>query len=95
MVNQNRVTLFYLSALLTISNFVELIVEKFNSLTSFQEKGDTQVNPIAGWITVLIAVIIGGLTIAGLMWACQKFGGGRTFLGEFKILGASVKIKCG
>lgn len=48
----------------------------------------------AVWIYLLIALIAGGLVLAGLMWACKKFGGGRSFAGEFKILGQYVKIKC-
>lgn len=94
MVIQNGFTLFCISAFLTITKLVESSVEKFNALTSFQKERDTQSNP-AVWITVIIAVIVGGLVLAGLMWACSKFGGGRTFLGEFKVLGAHVKIKCG
>ncbi|UJL46430.1 hypothetical protein KFZ58_00110 [Virgibacillus sp. NKC19-16] len=71
------------------------MIEKLKDLTSFQEKEYTQGNPIAVWITVLIGVLVGGLTIAGLMWACNQFADGKVFEGEFNILGASVRIKCG
>ncbi len=80
-------SLLYMYALTAIGNVVGL----FNQ--SLVKHKDSQHNA-AVWIVVLIALIVGGLVLAGLIWACNKFGGGRTFAGEFKLLGAYVKIKC-
>ncbi|MBD3859376.1 hypothetical protein IEE86_06465 [Bacillus sp. 28A-2] len=46
------------------------------------------------WIYVL-AVILGVVTFAALVWACKTFGKGSKFAGQFKFLGMYIKIKCG
>lgn len=81
-------SLLYFYALSAVDN----IVERFNK--SIVKCRDTQHNALAVWIVVLIIIIVGGLTLAGLMWACNKFGGGKSFAGKFKILGQQVSILC-
>ncbi|MFD2922272.1 hypothetical protein [Halobacillus naozhouensis] len=48
----------------------------------------------AFWITVLF-IILGVASIAALIWACNHYGNGASFLGEFKFMGIYIKIKCG
>lgn len=81
-------SLFYLYTLTAIANTVEFFQ---NSLVHHR---NAQHNAVPVWIVVLIVLIVGGLVLAGLMWACKKYGGGRSFAGEFKVLGAYAKIKC-
>jgi hypothetical protein len=80
--------LLYFHALTAVNNFFELLTDKI------AEKKDMQQNALPIWIVVLIVLIAGGLVLAGLIWACNKFGGGRTFAGEFRVVGVYVQIKC-
>lgn len=48
----------------------------------------------AFWI-VLLYVLLGVATVVALMWACNKWGNGAEFLGEFKVIGLKIHIKCG
>lgn len=48
----------------------------------------------AFWI-VLLYILLGVATVVALMWACNKWGNGAEFLGEFKVIGLKIHIKYG
>ncbi|MFD2133871.1 hypothetical protein ACFSKI_21920 [Pseudogracilibacillus auburnensis] len=81
-------SILYIYTLNTVDNIVEFLNK------SLVMDKDYQHNAAPFWIIVLIVLIVGGLVLAGLMWACNKFGGGAKFDGKFEVLGAKVRIRC-
>ncbi|WP_124052230.1 hypothetical protein [Priestia endophytica] len=79
---------------LTVLNFLYSLMAVIRRPLTSSNKSH-QKNAIAIWITVVIAIIVGGLTIAGLMWACEHFIKGGYFKGSYHILGSKVDIQCG
>ncbi|WP_181347008.1 hypothetical protein [Thalassobacillus sp. CUG 92003] len=77
-----------------LSAFLFTFLQSFMNTVEEKVTQGEQKNALAVWITVSIIVLVGGLTLAGLMWACSHFVDG-TFEGSFEILGAKVRIKCG
>ncbi|WP_163527139.1 hypothetical protein [Halobacillus ihumii] len=73
-----------------------LVMNLYQNITLSQHElrssDKTQKN--AFWITVLF-IVLGVASIAALIWACNHYGNGASFLGEFKFMGIYIKIKCG
>lgn len=76
------------------SVFLYNLLQSFLNIAEEKTSQGEQKNALAVWITVSIILLVGGLTLAGLMWACNHFVDG-TFEGSFEILGTKVRIKCG
>ncbi|WP_285768004.1 hypothetical protein [Peribacillus sp. SI8-4] len=73
-----------------------LVMNFFQNVAHSQEelKKSVTTQKNAFWIAVLF-IILGVASVAALIWACKTYGSGSKFLGEFKMSGLYIKIKCG
>lgn len=85
----NKTNMIFAQIYSLIMNFCHSI-----ALSQQELKNSDKTQKNAFWITVLF-IILGVASIAALIWACNHYGNGANFLGEFKFAGIYIKIKCG